>query len=73
MYLKNKPINTYKKLKTCEIPRKNYSKAKVNLSLWTTPWRRTGDWRYSSTHSLTSALDTNDPKENKIQVTKAAW
>jgi hypothetical protein len=26
-------------------------------SLSTTPWRRSGKWRYSSTHSLTSALD----------------
>jgi hypothetical protein len=27
------------------------------LQLSTTPWRRVGEWRYSSTHSLTSALD----------------
>jgi hypothetical protein len=26
------------------------------LELSTTPWRRIGEWRYSSTHSLTSAL-----------------
>jgi hypothetical protein len=36
-------------------------KVKVKLSLCfklsTTPWRRIGEWRYSSTHSLTSALD----------------
>jgi hypothetical protein len=34
---------------------------KVNLSLCfklsTAPWRRIGEWRYSSTHSLISALD----------------
>jgi hypothetical protein len=36
---------------------------KVNLPLWysfylnTTPWRRIGEWRYSSTHYLTAALD----------------
>jgi hypothetical protein len=30
---------------------------KVKLSLCTTPWRRIREWRYSSTHSLTSALD----------------
>jgi hypothetical protein len=31
----------------------------VDPMLWliTTPWRRIGEWRYSSTHSLTSALD----------------
>jgi hypothetical protein len=27
------------------------------LYLSTTPWRRMGEWMYSSTHSLTSALD----------------
>jgi hypothetical protein len=27
------------------------------LSLSTMPWRRIGEWRYSSTHSLTSVLD----------------
>jgi hypothetical protein len=27
------------------------------LWLSTTPWRRIGEWRYSPTHSLTSALD----------------
>jgi hypothetical protein len=40
-----------------------YSFVKVKLSLYfffklsTTPWRRIGEWRYSYTHSLTSALD----------------
>jgi hypothetical protein len=28
-----------------------------NTELSTTPWRRGGEWRYSSTHSLSSALD----------------
>jgi hypothetical protein len=34
-------------------------KGKVVPVIWlsTTPWRRIGEWRYSSTHSLTSALD----------------
>jgi hypothetical protein len=32
-------------------------KVKVKLSLGTTPWRRIGEWRYSFTLSLTSALD----------------
>jgi len=27
------------------------------FKLSTTPWRRSGEWRYSSTHSLTSFLD----------------
>jgi hypothetical protein len=27
------------------------------FKLRTTPWKRTGEWRYSSTQSLTSALD----------------
>jgi len=27
------------------------------LELSITPWRRMGEWRYSSTHSFTSALD----------------
>jgi hypothetical protein len=27
------------------------------LELSTTPWRRMGEWKYSSNHSLTSALD----------------
>jgi len=26
------------------------------LQLSTSPWRRIGEWRYSSSHSLTSAL-----------------
>jgi hypothetical protein len=30
------------------------------LQLGTTPWRRIGEWRYSSTHSLTSALDGDE-------------
>jgi len=38
-------------------------KVKVNgevvpvLSLSITPWRHIGEWRYGSTHSVTSALD----------------
>jgi hypothetical protein len=41
---------------------KELIKVKVKLSLcffWlsTTPWRRIGEWRYSSAHYLTSALD----------------
>jgi len=27
------------------------------LSLSTTPWKRIEDWRYSSTHSFSSAID----------------
>jgi hypothetical protein len=30
------------------------------LELSTTPWRRMGQWRYSFTHSLTSALDVGE-------------
>jgi hypothetical protein len=32
----------------------------VWISLTTTPWRSIGEWRYNSTHSLTSALDGGD-------------
>jgi hypothetical protein len=39
-------------------------KVKVKLSLYfypsTTPRRRIGEWRYSSTHFLTSALDEDE-------------
>jgi hypothetical protein len=34
-----------------------YSKSKHSKLTLTTPWRRIGEWGYSSTHSLTSALD----------------
>jgi hypothetical protein len=39
--------------------KQTYGEGKVVpvLSLSTTQWRRIGEWRYSSTHSLTSALE----------------
>jgi hypothetical protein len=36
---------------------KDKGKGKFFHVLSTTPWRRIGEWRYSSTHSLTSAVD----------------
>jgi hypothetical protein len=49
-------------LKILDASLKDFTVIKVKLSLRffklsTTPWRRIGEWRYSSTHSLTSALD----------------
>jgi hypothetical protein len=32
----------------------------------TIPWRRIGEWRYSSTHSLTSALDEGDWSASRL-------
>jgi hypothetical protein len=43
---------------TFSVPLRNLKgKGKFVPILSTTPWRRIGKWRYSSTHSLTSALD----------------
>jgi hypothetical protein len=35
------------------------------LQLSTMPWRRIGEWRYSLTHSLTSALDGGEWSDSR--------
>jgi hypothetical protein len=37
--------------------RHKYKKSLYYFSLSTKPWRRIGEWRYSSMHTITSALD----------------
>jgi len=40
--------------------RHKYKKSLYYFSLSTKPWRRIGEWRYSSTHTITSALDGSE-------------
>jgi hypothetical protein len=46
--------------KECMIKGKGKVVPVIFLKLSTTPWRRIGEWRYRSTHSLTSALDGSE-------------
>jgi hypothetical protein len=38
----------------------------ISLGLSTMPWRCIGEWRYSSTHSLTSALDGGEWSASRL-------
>jgi hypothetical protein len=44
-------------VRVCVTTCKRYRCPSAFFKLSTTPWRHIGEWRYSSTHSLTSALD----------------